>query len=272
MPAECGLETLATAAPGRMQRRVAAICCLLWLAITAALLPWSSVRIGPMPGFIPAYQTLLIGVYALTSYLFFVQYRRARSTPLLILGGGALYATVIVAAQLLSFPGLLGAAALIGTGSNTTTWLWVFWHAGAPVVAFGYAVVERREPTAAVVLGTRRGFWIGPWTVAGCATLVAVACAAAAAVGGNWLPRLVDGDNYIAMTMSGVGPAIVALTLLSLTALCVATRLRTVLQLWLAVSLVLLVADNCLTIAGDARGTVGWLAAAWRRCWLAWSC
>jgi signal transduction histidine kinase/CheY-like chemotaxis protein len=252
------LETLATAAPGATQRRWAVIACLAWLVITAALIPWATAPARPMPGFIPAYQTLLIGVYALTSYLFFVQYRRARSLSLLILGGGALFTTLIVAVQLLTFPGLFGPGRLLGDSANTTTWLWTLWHLGPPVVAIAYAMAESGRMRFGVAAAPRAET-VGPAMVAGWALLAAGACVGLTTAGAAYLPVLVHGDDYTQLTTSGIGPFTVALTLAALCVLAAATRLRTVLQLWLAVSLVLLVADNCLTLAGDARGTVGWL-------------
>ena len=85
--------------------------------------------------------------------------------------------------------------------------------------------------------------------------------AAVATLGLPWLPHQVTGDDYAALTTSGVGPAVQALTLLALGLLWRATRgRRTLLELWLAVGLVLLVLDNLMTMAGGARGTIGWLA------------
>ena len=82
-----------------------------------------------------------------------------------------------------------------------------------------------------------------------------------ATVGLPFLPHQVTGDDYTALTTSGVGPAVQVLTLAALVAVWRATRQgRTVLELWLAASLALLVLDNVLTLAGSARGTVGWYA------------
>ena len=58
----------------------------------------------------------------------------------------------------------------------------------------------------------------------------------------------------------GTDACITPLTLASLAILCWTTRLRSLLQLWLAVSLFLLLLDNLVTQTGAARGTVGWFA------------
>ena len=252
-PAEA---TLATTPAGTAQRRLAALVCLVFAAATVALVPVAALPMAPMPGFVPAYQAALIAVYAVTTYLFFAQYRRTRSVPLLLLATGSLYTTLIVSVQLLSFPNLFGTGRILGTGPDTTTWLWTFWHVGPPLFAIPYAILEgggRRPPVS-----PERAARVGWGAVA--ATLVAVGLITLlVARHVAWLPKSVEGDDYRLLTTSGVGPAVVALTVLSLVILCWTTRLRTVLQLWLAVSLFLLVLDNAVTLPGAARGTVGWL-------------
>ena len=76
------LTTLATAAPGKGQRVFALAVSGIFAALTLALLPVVSRPMAPMPGFVPSYQAALIVVYAVTTALFFAQYRRTRSVPM----------------------------------------------------------------------------------------------------------------------------------------------------------------------------------------------
>ncbi|MFY9291623.1 MAG: MASE4 domain-containing protein [Methylorubrum rhodinum] len=255
------LATLATALAGRRQRSIAAAVCLAFGAVTLVLLPIAARPMPPMPGFVPVYQSALIVVYGLTTYLFLVQYRRIQSVPLLVLGAGSLYVTLIVFLQLLSFPNVLAPGRLLGDGADTTTWLWTFWHLGPPLFALPYALLEGdveggRRPARA---SQRRARWLGLLTLAGTA-LAAALTGLVVTRYVHWLPKCVEGDDYGLLTTSGIGPAVVAATVLALAVLCWRTRLRTVLQLWLAVSLLLLVFDNLVTLPGAARGTVGWFA------------
>gem|GEM_PF-857207 len=254
---DSALETLATAQAGRRQRLLAAAVSLVFGAVTLALLPYASRPIPPMPSFVPVYQSALIVVYGLTTYLFLTQYRRTRSGSLLVLGTGSLYVTLIVLLQMLSFPNVLAPGRLVGSGPDTTTWLWTFWHVGPPLFALPYAVME----------GGGRDRTVAPSRVGQVGLLAIGGTVAAVALTGlvvaryvHLLPKSVEGDDYWLLTTSGVGPAVVALTVLALLVLCWTTRLRTVLQLWLAVSLLLLVFDNMVTLPGAARGTVGWFA------------
>ena len=251
------LATLATARAGRMQRRLAVAVSLIFGAVTLALLPFAARPMPPMPGFVPIYQSALIVVYGLTTYLFLTQYRRIRSVPLLVLGTGSLYVTLIVLLQMLSFPNVLAQGRLLGDGPDTTTWLWTFWHLGPPLFALPYAILEgdRRPPRAS----PEHAGWIGLVAVAGTVAAAALTGVVAARYV-HLLPKCVEGDDYWPLTTSGIGPGVVALTVLALAVLCWKTRLRTVLQLWLAVSLLLLVFDNMVTLPGAARGTVGWFA------------
>ena len=251
------LETLATARAGRTQRLLAGIVSLVFGAITLALMPIVGQAMPPMPGFVPVYQSALIVVYALTTYLFFAQYRRTRSVPLLVLGAGSLYVTLVVLLQMLSFPNVLVQGRVMGNGPDTTTWLWTFWHLGPPLFALPYAIME----------GDGRSRYVQPAWASRIGWIAAAGVTAAVALIGvvvtryvHLLPKSVEGDDYWLVTTTGIGPLIVALSMSALTVLCWTTRLRTVLQIWLAVSLLLLVFDNLVTLPGAARGTVGWFA------------
>jgi signal transduction histidine kinase len=251
------LLTLATAKAGKIQRRLAGLICFAFGLVTLALLPIVSRAIPPMPGFVPVYQSALIVVYGLTTYLFFVQYRRTRSASLLVLGAGSLYVTLIVFAQMLSFPNVLAQGRLLGSGPDTTTWLWTLWHIGPPLFALPYAIMEgdgrnRAVPSARV----RPVGWLGVAAVTAAVALASLVVTRYV----HLLPKSVEGDDYWLLTTSGIGPTVVALNIAALVILCWTTRLRTVLQLWLAVSLLLLVFDNMVTLPGAARGTVGWFA------------
>ncbi|TXM89665.1 MASE4 domain-containing protein, partial [Methylobacterium sp. WL116] len=256
-PRPTDLRTLATAAPGAGQRRFAGLACAAFTALSFALLPVAGRPMVPMPGFVASYQSALVVVYAVTTVLFFAQYGRTRSVPLLVLSAGSLYVTLIVAVQLLSFPNVFGADRILGSSPATTTWLWTLWHLGPPLFALPYAIME----------GDGRTRLIEPdrSARAGIATAIGVAAAVAGlsylvVAHVDRLPTTVVGDDYWALTTSGIGPAVVALTLASLAILCWTTRLRSLLQLWLAVSLFLLLLDNLVTQTGAARGTVGWFA------------
>ena len=248
--------SLATALPERTQRRAAWVLSVLAVVATLCLLPLASLPGPVLPGFVLINQTALVAAYSLSAWTLFAQFRRARSLPLLLIAGGTLYTAAIVLLQLLSFPGVIANGRLLGAGPETTTWLWTFWHLGPPGCALAYAAAMRRGEPRVFPPKAAGG-------VAALTALLALGTAGAAALlstaGLPWLPHQVTGDDYRALTSSGVGPAVQLLTLAALVAVWRATRGRqSVLDLWIVVSLGLLILDNFLTMAGGARATVGW--------------
>src|SRR5688572_637566 len=141
-----GRTTLATAPTTRGQRCAAATLCILFTLATMSLMPIATRIHAPVPAFVPIYQTTVIGAYALTTYLLFSHFRRTRVVSLLWVGAGTFYTAVILFLQLLSFPNMLVPGRLLGSGPETTSWLWTFWHIGPPLFALGYALSERHKP------------------------------------------------------------------------------------------------------------------------------
>ena len=239
-------------------RRPAVILCLVVAAITVALLPFAAASGPVLPGFILINQTALVAAYGLSAWVLFAQFRRSRSVALLLIAGGTLYTAAIVALQLLSFPGVVADGRLLGAGPQTTTWLWTFWHLGPPLCTLAYAAAIRRGQPRLVRSERVRASAL----IAAMSGLAAAGAAAAlSTLGLTWLPDQVTGDDYAALTSSGVGPCVQVLTLVALAAVWRTTHTqRTVLEVWIAASLALLVLDNILTLAGGARGSVGWYA------------
>ena len=250
------LETFATAPASRGQWILATLVCAIAVLGSVATLTVVTAPMPAVPGFLTIHQCSLVLVYGLTTWLFFNQYRRTRAPSLLALGAGSFYTTLIVLGQLVCFPNVLRPGLILGEGPATLTWLWNFWHLAPPLFAIPYAIMEgdgRVRQTSA------RRVSLSVW-----GTLAAVLGAAgltllAAANFVHALPVTSDPDGgYWALTTSGIGPIIIVLTALALTILCWTTRLRTLLQLWLAVSLVLLLLDNVVTDLGASRATMGW--------------
>ena len=146
---------------------------------------------------------------------------------LLLLASAYLFTAALAVAHFLSFPGLLAPTGLLGAGAQTTVWLYMFRHAGFPVLVIAYAlsgavrIADGASAPKAIlaVVATTLG-------AAGALTLLATA-------GHGWLPVLLQDGHYQAML-----PIVVAGILsLCVTALLALARRRpyTVLDLWLIV-------------------------------------
>jgi len=140
-------------------------------------------------------------------------------------------------------------------GDQTTIHLWMWWHLGPPLFALAYAFVQRRFPGRPSDADERRT--ISTLTFSGAAfsffgVLVFVTRFH------DSLPVLNRGADFSLIVTTGVAPAVTLLSAAAAGAVWAVTRGRTVLSLWLVVSLVALVFDNLVTMAGGHRNSIGW--------------
>jgi signal transduction histidine kinase len=75
----------------------------------------------------------------ITSSLLFSQFSIVPSRSLLALASGYLFAALIAIPHALSIPGGLAPTGLLGAGSETAAWLYVFWHMGFALGLIVYA-------------------------------------------------------------------------------------------------------------------------------------
>ncbi|HLW91474.1 MAG TPA: sensor domain-containing diguanylate cyclase [Roseiarcus sp.] len=220
---------LSTLPAGRSERRAALAFVLVSTAAFLMLAAIATRPMAPMPAFIPAYQTALILNDLITAAFLLNQFNALKTRGLLLLASGYLFTATLAVTHLLSFPGLLSANGLVSSGPQTTAWLYMFWHAGFPILVIVYALS-----------GDRR---IGEETSPGAAMVLAVALTLGAAaaltllatIGAGALPAMMRGDHYL--TSEPIVIAIVwLLSLLSLLALLLRRpRPHSVLDLWLMV-------------------------------------
>ncbi len=239
----------------RMAVALVVVCAL----VTAALLPIAS-RPGPLlPGFTLLHNSALIAAYGMGAWVLYTQYRRAPSLNLLLAATGTLFTAAIIVLQLLSLPGVLSPPGkrLLGASSETTAWLWAFWHCGPPAWGLAYALAQgdvrlqriHHRPQAMQALSMAAALGL------------AGACAAVATWRLPVLPRQLLGDSYNGIVTSGIGPALAAFTAAAAIAVYRSSRTRrSILEVWILAALVLLLLDSALTMSGGSRGSIGWYA------------
>ena len=108
---------------------------------TALLLPVSDYALRAVNPFLPMFAMTVFNIEYLTAYLLFTHFRSTRepffggavrraslfsAAP----SGASLFVAVMVAVQLLVFPGVFSATGLLGAGPQSAVWLWVLWHGG----------------------------------------------------------------------------------------------------------------------------------------------
>lgn len=226
---------LSTLPPGRRERRLAIAVVLITAAAFISAVPFAKVRLPRVWAFIPVYESAVVVCDLLTAALLLGQYCILRSKALLVLATGYLLTAFTAAAHLLTFPGVFSDTGWLGAHSQSTAWLYVFWHASFPLVVIAYAGLKRND--AATL--TQREAPCAPAIFAGIAfaALVAIAFAILATRGYDWLPQQLSGPPLAPRYTLAHG---IVLTLtLSLSMLALATLLwrrpYSVLDLWLMV-------------------------------------
>jgi signal transduction histidine kinase len=249
---------LSSLSPNRAQRRLA-------LAVMLALLvaffitevgPLSAIRLGRIDAFVPAYGTAMFVNDSITAVLLFAQFAILRSRALLAIASGYLFSALMLIPWMLTFPGVFTPGGLLGAGLQSTTWIYILWHAGFPMFVIAYALLKDADPAMR--------FWQGSAGAAillSVATTAAVVCAAVFLVtaADALLPRIsLDPVRFSTLWLYYAG----CLALLSLLALIVLwIRRRSVLDLWLMVVMCAYVIEIILiAFPVPARFSFGWYA------------
>ena len=233
---------LATVVADPYQRRLALTAVAASIAAFLAAVPFARVPLAPLPAFIPAYEASLVVVDLITAVLLFGQFAQIRSAALLALASGYLFDALMTVGHALSFPGLITPTGWLGAGSQTTAWLYMFWHGGFPLFVIAYAGLRRADQVRIAAWSARFAV-IAAIGVAAILTLVATEA-------DRLLPPIMTGNAYTAAMELTVG-TVWALTAAALLAL-VLNRPYSVLDLWLIVVMVAWLADIGLSAVFNA--------------------
>ena len=248
-------DYLSTLPAGRAERRLAAAVVLVSAAFFLAFLPFAKAPMGESLAFIPSYESALVVNDLITALLLLGQFGYLGAPSLLVLACGYLFAALMTVLHGLSFPGLFGAAGLLGAGPQSTAWLYMFWHGGFPLAVAAYAMMAPPETGAALPARPARAICAGVAAALG----AAAAAGSLATFGHELLPALMHGDHYspgMVVTVSFVWS-------LSVLALVLLWRRRphSVLDLWLMVVVCAWQADIALSaVFNGGRFDLGFYA------------
>src|SRR6516162_7044754 len=243
-------SSIATMKPTVRQRRLTLVLAAVVLIATGIITPFGAIQLQRIDSFIPTAESVIIIGYFFTSVLLFGQSRIVGSRGLLLLASGYLFSALMVVAHVLTFPGAFAPFGLLGAGLSTAAWLFIFWHLGLPISVIGYVnlIEEKRTLTGSGI------YWSVTFVIALVCVLTWIVTAHDDA-----LPALFVDQIHIAPL--GRHATSIAF-LVSVVALAVLWRRRkSVLDLWLIVSLCALVADLAMTIFGvQSRFSLGFYA------------
>ncbi len=244
---------LAVVKPGHVEFLSAITLATLSLVTFAILAPLARRRLPEIDAFLPAYESSLAVCDLITAVLLFAHFNRSKSYAVLILACAYLYEALVVVPHMLTFPGLFSASGLLGAGTQTTSWLYCFWHGGFAALVLAFAIVRRQAPYARAA-GHRL-----PILAAIAATAVlAAAVVILATAGQDYLTPIIEHGDYSMLVTKGVSPAICMICVIALVLLL--PRLRaSALDLWLGVVMTAWLCDVMLSaIVGASRFDLGW--------------
>jgi len=230
---------------------------LLFFA-AAIIAPFASVQLGRVDAFIPVLQTASSIVDLITAALLFAQYSiQPQQRALLAIASGYVLSGSFAFLQTLAFPGGYAPAGLIGDGSNSAAWIYVLWHTTFPVAIMVYAFFKDTIGFVDPPGKTRINIIV---TVASVLATIAVLTLIVTAKT-EYIPIFYTSDFNV-QTRFG-NHVNLALWLWGASALAMLfARRRTVLDLWLMVTLLACMPNFLVAIIGSSvRFTVGWYAA-----------
>ena len=156
----------------------------------------------------------------------------------------------------LTFPGAFSPSGLLGAGTQTTAWLYIFWHGGFPLFVLAYAYLRNRElPAESFEGNANRAIAISLLGV----VATAVALTSLATAGEHLLPEILVDNNYGLMVTKGISPTVWLLSLIALGSLW--RQNMTQLDLWLMVVMSAWLFDVALSaVIGSSRYDLGFYA------------
>lgn len=249
------LAFLSTMPAGRAENRLALGVILLSGVIFLALAPFAKVPLAPVGAFIPIYESALVINDLITATLLFGQFRILRSRALAVLACGYLFTALMTVMHALTFPGVFSPTGLLGAGSQSTAWLYSFWHGGFPLWVIAYSLLKGRER------GMRSSAGRPGAALWGVAVVIVLVCGFTllATAGHDVLPVLIQNNRY-SQSQSMILATVWLFSLLALAALW-RRRPHSVLDLWLMAVLCAWLCDMGLSaVLNQGRFDLGFYA------------
>jgi len=120
------------------ERRLGVLVILVSLGVFLAAIPFATRDLAHIDAFIPAYDSAVFINDMITCVLLFGQFAIVGKRGLMTLASGYLFTGMMALAHLLSFPGLLAPGGWLNGGTQTTAWLYMFWHISLPLAVLLY--------------------------------------------------------------------------------------------------------------------------------------
>jgi signal transduction histidine kinase len=228
---------------------------LVLVAALCVTAPVTTVPVGYIREFVPAYATAMFVISLITSALLFVQFSIVHSRALLAISSGYLFTALIAMPWALTFPDLFGQ-----TGQRSIAWglLSMLWHAGFPVFVISYALLKDDGPPRT----PRRSL---PFVIVTSVAAVMVLAGALTLLANSAdrllpsvFPATIDFESHEG-TRTFLTGVMLFLTFLALVLLW--SRWRSLLDMWLMVVMCAWLIEVSLIFVVSRRYVIGWYAA-----------
>jgi signal transduction histidine kinase len=226
-------------------------------AASVIVAPFASVRLPTVAALIPVFGTGILMTDMITAALLFAQFSIVRWRALLVLASGYCFTALIVIPHALTFPAAFSPTSIIGGGLQTTPWLYVVWHAALPLAVIMYALLKDTRSESRLAQGSL-----------GFAIAFSVAAVVASVAGITWvtvvhheiLPVMLLGSP-VRLSLFGQAMFVTVIFLGAVAIVLLWNRRRSVLDLWLMVTVSVLVLEIVLNgVFSSVRFSIGFYA------------
>lgn len=238
--------------PSRAEKALALMIVGAMFVALLCLIPVADVRLPEISAVVPVISVLLILGELIIASLLFAQAAVFRSRALTVLASGFVFTALMLIPYILTFPGAFAPKGLLDPGLNTTAWLMIFRRLADPIFAILYVLIRQAESARAADSELRppRGL------ACGLAAAAAVGLSLLATLGHDLLPPIfVTRNDAIFINLAVFNMSLTALLVAAIALLL--WRRRSVLDLWLLVSLTALLFQSILNMWVPSRFTLG---------------
>ena len=242
------MENIATAPASATERLAGRLAAVVAVAVFACAFPIGKLHLPAVGAVVPAVVGTAVLCDLLTTLLFYVQYRIARSSQLALLAIGFAASGYLTLLYVLTFPDMFAPGGLFHATLQTAPWIAAVEHVGFGAFIIAFALAARYDTR----IGRRTVRWIAAATV----TLMAIISYVAVALP---LPSILDANTHTtALYVRTVEPLQIVIYGAAL-GLLVTARRQTVTHVWLAVVVLLRIMEAlAVGVISDGRYTVFW--------------
>jgi signal transduction histidine kinase len=246
--------------PASVQQRRSALGIVIFFSVVFALIiPFAPRQVGRVDAFIPVVHSIICVTDLITAVLLFAQYSIQPQRALLVLASGYISGGLFAFLLTLEFPGAYSATGgLLGGGTSGAAWLFNFWRMTFALAVITYVLLKDADDTAS--RHTKNGpSWAIGITIA-CSLVLTAALTWLGTAGSQYLPGLYVGTAQQASSNQYLAGALWLVNAVAVVLLLV--RTRTILDVWLAVTVLMALPDYSLAFFYSAlRFSLGWYTA-----------